>query len=156
MTYGIIFWENSTHSDQIFKIQKGIIRIIMKAGNRDTCRPLFKALNILPFHSQYIFSLSIFIVKNIDKYVTNSDIHNINTIQNLELQYPTCKLTKVQKGVPHTGIRIFNNLPHSIKKLSQDLNKFKYSLKKFLQVGSFYSLNKYYERKKRDDCVNYR
>jgi hypothetical protein len=27
-------------SDQIFK---RIIRVIMKAGNRDTCRPLFKA-----------------------------------------------------------------------------------------------------------------
>jgi hypothetical protein len=77
MTYGIIFWGNSTHSDQIFKIQNMIIRIIMKAGNRGTCRPLFKALNILPFYSQYIFLILVIVVKNMDKYVTNSDIHNI-------------------------------------------------------------------------------
>jgi hypothetical protein len=128
----------------------------MRAGNRDTCRPLFKALNILPFYSQYIFSISVFIVKNIDKYATNSDIHNINTRQRLEFHYPTCKSTKVQKGVYNTGIRIFKNLPNSIKNLSQDLNKFKYSLKRFLQVGSFYSLDEYYEWKTRDDCVYYR
>jgi hypothetical protein len=36
------------------------------------------------------------------------------------------------------------------------ITRFKYSLKKFLQVGSFYSLDEYYEWKKRDDCVNYR
>jgi hypothetical protein len=128
----------------------------MKAGNKDTCRPLFKALNILPFYSQCIFSISVFIVKNMDKYVTNSDIHNINTRQRFELHYPTCKSTKVQKGVSYTGIRIFKNLPQSIKNLSQDLNKFKYSLKKFLQVGSFYSLDEYYEWKTRDDCDYYR
>jgi hypothetical protein len=85
MTYGIIFLGNSMHSDHIFKIQKRIIRITMKAGNIDTCRPLFKALNILPFYSQYIFSISVFIVKNMDKYVTNSDIHNINTRRRFEL-----------------------------------------------------------------------
>jgi hypothetical protein len=97
--------------------------------------------------------ISVFIAKNIDKYIINSDVHNINTRQRFKLYYPTCKLTRVQKGVSYTGIRIFNNLPHSIKKLSQDLNKFKYSLKKFVQVGSFCSLDEYYEWKKRDDCV---
>jgi hypothetical protein len=91
-----------------------------------------------------------------DKFVTNADIHNMYTRQRSELHYPTCKLIKVQKGVSYTGIQICNNLPHSIKKLSQDLNKFKWSLKKFLQVGSFYSLDEYYEWKTRDDCVNYK
>jgi hypothetical protein len=35
MSYDIVFWSNSTHSDQIFKIQK-IVRIFMKLGNRDS------------------------------------------------------------------------------------------------------------------------
>jgi hypothetical protein len=38
---------------------------------------ILKALNILPFYSLYIFSVSVFIVKNMDKYMTNSDIHTI-------------------------------------------------------------------------------
>jgi hypothetical protein len=66
------------------------------------------------------------------------------------------KLTKVLKGVSYTGIKIFNKLPHSTKYLSQDLNKFKYDLKTFLQAGSFYSLDEYYEWKLRDNCVYYR
>jgi hypothetical protein len=145
MSYGIVFWGNSIHSDQIFKIKKRIVRIIMKVGNRDSCRPLFKSLNILPFYSQHIFSISIFVVKNLDKFVTNSDIHGVHTRQGSDLRYPTCELTKVQKGLSFTGIGIFNNLPLSIKNLSEDINKFKCSLKKILQVGSFYPLDEYYE-----------
>jgi hypothetical protein len=87
----------------------------MKVGNRDSCCPLFKALNILPCFSQYIFSISIFVVKNMDKFVTYSDIHGIHTRQGLDLHYPNCKLTKVQKRLSFTSIRIFNNLPLSIK-----------------------------------------
>jgi hypothetical protein len=89
----------------------------MKVCDRDSCRPLFKALFILPFYSQYIFSISSFVVKNVDKFVTNSDIHSIHTRQGLDLHYPTCKLTKVQKGVSFTGIRIFNN--HLVSKTCQ-------------------------------------
>jgi hypothetical protein len=53
MSYGIIFWGNSTYSNLIFKIQKIILRIIMKARNKETYRPLFRQLNILPIYSQY-------------------------------------------------------------------------------------------------------
>jgi hypothetical protein len=109
MSYGIIFWGNSTHSNQIFKIKKKIVRIIMKAGNRDSCLPLFRIVNILPFYSQYIFSTSIFVVKNMDMFLSNSDIHGIHTRQGLDLHYPTYNLAKVQKGVFYTGIKIFNN-----------------------------------------------
>jgi hypothetical protein len=63
MSYGIIFWGNSTHSNLIFKIKKKrIVRIIMKTRNKDSCRPLFRQLNILPLYSQYILSVSIFVV----------------------------------------------------------------------------------------------
>jgi hypothetical protein len=81
MSYGIVFWGNSTYSDQIFKIQKRIVRIIMKAGNTDSCRLLFRTLNILPLSSQYISSISIFVAKNVDMFITNADIHGIHTRQ---------------------------------------------------------------------------
>jgi hypothetical protein len=78
--------------------------------------------------------------KNMDIFITNFDIHSIHTRQGLDLHYPAYKLTKVQKGVSFTGIRIFDNLPYSLKILSNDVNKFKSSLRKFLYVGSFYSI----------------
>jgi hypothetical protein len=43
---------------QFLKFKKGIVRIIIKVGNRDSCHPLFKALNILPFYSQYQISMA--------------------------------------------------------------------------------------------------
>ena len=55
VSYGIIFWGNSSYSEDIFKIQKIIIRIIMNSSRNASCRHLFKDLNILPIRSQYIY-----------------------------------------------------------------------------------------------------
>jgi hypothetical protein len=63
MLYGIIFWSNSHHSINIFKIQKRIIRIITNSNRFHTCRPLFKQLRILPLPSQYIVSILLFVIK---------------------------------------------------------------------------------------------
>ena len=59
MNYGIVFGGNQPYSDKKFKIQKRVIRIITK----DSCRELFKTLEILPLYSQYIFSISILVIK---------------------------------------------------------------------------------------------
>jgi hypothetical protein len=56
MTYGIIFWGNSTHSIHVFQLQKRVIRIIDESRPRDSCRQLFKKLGTLPLMSQYICS----------------------------------------------------------------------------------------------------
>ena len=66
ITYGFVFWGNSPHSNNMFKLQKRVLRIIMKDDNRVSCRELFKKVNILPLHSQYILSLLLFVVKNMD------------------------------------------------------------------------------------------
>jgi hypothetical protein len=71
INYGIIFWGNSSHDTQVFKMQKRAIRIIMGRGNRQSCRNLFKELNILPLMSQYILSLLTFVSNNREKYFAN-------------------------------------------------------------------------------------
>jgi len=65
MSYGIIFWGNQPYCDKIFKIQKRVIRILTNSRMRDSCRELLKKLEILPLYSQYIFSISIIVIKNI-------------------------------------------------------------------------------------------
>jgi hypothetical protein len=79
MTYSIIFWGNSSDSYNVFRLQKSSIRLIMNAGNRISCHELFKKLNYLPLYSQYILSLLLFVVKHIDEFTTNSEVHTINT-----------------------------------------------------------------------------
>jgi len=63
MCYGIILWGNQPYSDKIFKIQKRVIRIITNSRMSESCRELLKKLEILPLYYQYIFSISIFVIK---------------------------------------------------------------------------------------------
>jgi hypothetical protein len=74
MTYGLVFWDNSPHSIHIFRLQKRAIRIITNSGSRESCRELFKKMEILPLLSQFIFSLLLFIVNNKDQFRSNSEI----------------------------------------------------------------------------------
>jgi len=145
MSYGIIFWGNSHLSSNIFKIQKRVIRIITNKSKRDSCRQLYKQLQILTLPSQYIFSLLVFVAKNRDLFLSNSEIHDINTRNNYNLHLPTTNLTLVQKGVLYSGSKIYNHLPYHIKALSDDLKLFKSKLKTFLMEHSLYSLEEFYQ-----------
>jgi len=125
ISYGIIFWDISTHSKIIFKIQKRIIRIITNSDNKDSCRDLFKKLYILPLQSQYIFSLLIFVVKNKDFFKMNSDFHIFSTRSRYYLHIPSENSAVFQKGVWYAGIKIYNHLPPTLKQLSRVISKFK-------------------------------
>ena len=144
ISYGIIFWGNSSYSDDIFKIQKRIFRIIMNSSRNASCRQLFKDLNILPIQSQYIYSILLFVTKNEDQFLYNSQVHKINTRQTFDLYVPTSNLTIYQKVVYYSGIKIYSHLPTAIKDLSDDKNKFKLALKRYLLHNSFYSLEEYF------------
>jgi hypothetical protein len=80
----------------------------MGRSNRETCRNLFKELNILPLKSQYILSLLTFVSNNKEQYSTNSEIHNINTRHTSNLRLSRTHLNIYKKGVYYSGIQIFN------------------------------------------------
>ena len=141
MWYGIIFWGNSHHSINTFKSKKRIIRIMTDMNKRDTCRPLFRKLQILPFPSQYIFSLLIFVVNHRHFFLSNSAVRDIHTRHNNDLHLPSVSLSLVQKGVLYSGCKIYNHLPPNIKYLSNNVTFFKSTLKKFLIQYMFYSLD---------------
>ena len=145
LSYGIIFWGISCHSASVFKIQKRTVRIITNKRKRDSCRQLFKTLQILTARSQYIFSLLVFVVKHKELFLSNSEIRNINTRHNHNVQYCRTNLTLVQKGVFYSGCKVFNHLPENIKVLSHDLKHFKSALKSFLIEHTFYILEEFYQ-----------
>jgi hypothetical protein len=88
-----------------------------KSGYRDSCRQLLKNWGILPFYSQYIFSLMLFAVRNMHLYTTNQETHGVNTRHDTDLHFTTVRLTAF-KGAYFIGLRIFNHLPINIKRLS--------------------------------------
>jgi hypothetical protein len=99
MKYEIIIGGNQRYSDNIFKIQKRVIRVIPNSRMRDSCRELFQRLEILPLHSQYIFSLLIFVIKHKHLNKTNNQIHSVHTRFKTNLHPPSANLTKFQNGV---------------------------------------------------------
>jgi hypothetical protein len=77
-------------------------------------------------------------------FTPNSDIQTKNTRNKSNLFLPQTRLTKYLKGVYFAGIIIFNHLLQKITKLSDKTNKFKRELKKFLLLGSIYSIEEFY------------
>jgi hypothetical protein len=72
-----------------------------------------------------------------EKFQTNSDIHNINTRYKHDFHQPNANLTSYQKGAYYAGIKLFNNLPDSIKSLNHDIKVFKPALKDYLLSHSY-------------------
>src|SRR5215510_8062302 len=132
ISYGLLFWENSPHSLKIFRLQKKIIRIMMVCGSRTSCRNLFRKLKILPLASQYIYLLMLFVVKNSNYFMSNSDNRSKSTRQSLNFYQPNTNLSLFQKGVYCMGIKVFNTLPRHIKELSSNFRDFEINMKKFL------------------------
>ena len=145
LSYGIIFWGNSVHSKHIFKIQKRTIRITTSAGISDLCWDLLKKLQILPFYSQYIYSILMFVFKNTDLFKLNYDIHGLSTRYDNDYHLPSAKLKLFQKGVFYSGIKTYNHLPKTIKDISHDVKQFRLALKRFIISNSFYSLEEYFD-----------
>jgi hypothetical protein len=146
MTYGLIFWGNSYYSNIIFRLQKRIIRITVGIRDRDSCREHFRKLKILPLQSQYVYSLSLFVINNKYYFEVNSAIHNMNTRTKSDLHLPLSHLPIYQKGTYCMGITVFNSLPAPIKNLSHNI-EFKSALKSFLYFHSFYTSDEYFNYK---------
>jgi hypothetical protein len=144
MNCGLLFWGNSSYSTKIFRLQKCIIRIIFGCKSRDSCRQLFKKIQILPLPSQYILNLLLFVVQNRNQFKANLKVHCINTRQHFDLHQPLSSLVKYQKGVYWNGIKVINSLPSYTKDKSNDYRDFKLTLKHFLHKNSFYSLQEYF------------
>jgi hypothetical protein len=145
LLYGIVFGGNATNSKQVFVAQKKIIRNIMNVNFKTSCRGFFKRLYIMPLYSQYIFSLLLLVVKNMHLFVKNAGIHTINTQQSVNLHLPSVKLTKYKKGTYYMGAEMFQHVPWTIRKLSNNVEKFRIAPKNFLLKESFYSINEYLE-----------
>jgi hypothetical protein len=104
----------------------------LHSRNRDSCREPFKELDILPSCSQYIFSLLVFVIDNISYFKMNLELYEAN---NFYLSQP--RLSIYMNGVYYMGIKAFNHLPSYIKRLLDNKNQFKNTLKNDLLLNYF-------------------
>ena len=97
---------------------------------------------------QYILSLLLFMVRNKNQFLINSEIYHIDTRQHANFHQPSANMTKYQKGVYYLGVKVFSMLPSYIKTEFDNSKKFKMVLQKFLYENSLYSLDEYFELQK--------
>lgn len=142
LTYGIVCWGLSSHAYNVFVAQKCILRQIAGIPRSHSARPLFSQFQILTLPCIYILHASLHARKIIHNLDRNCDIHSYNTRNCGKLYIPYCRTTVCANG-PHTSsIKIYNQLPTSIKETGS-LNLFKKSLKSYLLSKQFYSVQEF-------------
>jgi hypothetical protein len=104
-------------------------------------------MKILPLCSHYMYSLMLHTVNNIQLFTKNTEVHNIDTRQNINFFLQSTSFTKVQKGAHYSGIKNYNHLPRELKQLSNDQKSFGFALKNCLYANPFYSLKEYFNYK---------
>jgi len=117
--YGLPFWGNSSHSINIFRMQKNKIKIMLACKKRVSCGNLSRKLKILTLVSQYILSLMLFMIKNKNQFIGNLEIQcRYQTTYKLSSTYT--KSDKIWEGIYYSGVRVYNNLPLHIKDIYDD------------------------------------
>jgi hypothetical protein len=99
----------------------------------------------MTFFSQFIYSLDPFTINNDHLFNSNNEIQSYKTRAHCNLHLPAVNLTKYSKGAYISGIKVFNHLPQSIKRVATDEASFKRALKVFLYQHSFCSMQEYYQ-----------
>jgi hypothetical protein len=147
LTYGIIFWRNSTNVHQGFKLQKRTVWVMARVGPRSSCRGMFRKLKILPLPCQYKLFLMLFVTDNLIDFPTNAYVHSLDARNKNQLCLPTVRLARVQRGVSYTGVKIFKILPSNIQSHRNKREQFKNKLHRYLITHSFYSVTEFLECK---------
>ena len=146
MTYCIEAWGNASncHLDQLYKIQKKVIRLIYFTNYDISSATMFKTLEILQlnklvYHRREIMMYTYF--NNLlppainDLYVSNNDVHKYSTRQKHLLYINKSNINVCAKRFGITSVRVWT-ASQSIIDVDVPISKFKKSSKNYLQDNS--------------------
>ena len=141
LRYGLIMWGNSTDVGQAFIAQKKCLRAICGVSPLDSCKPLFKKLNLLTLPCMYVLEVSVFVRKFNDFFKFKRDhITKYTPRDPTKIMISFCRTTLNKKNVYHMCISVFNKLPQSLRELP--FKYFKVRLRKWLVDQCFYIYHK--------------
>lgn len=141
--YGIRVWGCSSFLERVLILQKRIVRTMLGKASRTHCKPLFRELEILTAPCVYIFECATYVTRNRNLFINFQDRnirYNLRNKSNLLL--PTCRLTMKEESSMVESLKIFNELPKSLKCL-QCPKLFKIKLKEFLTEKAYYSVEEF-------------
>ena len=143
ISYGVALWGSCPNASfqRIFRLQKKAIRIILRLKPRESCRDVFKDLNILPFPCVYIYETIIFCRFKCD-LVRGRDVHEHNTRGRNNPRVAQHRLNLYENLPSQAGVRFMSRLPDNIKHEINTLS-FKKNLKRYLAEHCFYSIEEW-------------
>lgn len=147
LSYGLILWGNSVEVGRVFVLQKKCVRAISNAWYTDSCRPLFKKLNVLPLPCLYIRNICVFTEVNSRYFKKHTEVSIRQQRQQYRslLHQPKCNTDIYKRNTYNMCIKLFNNLPHEIKLLHG--LEFKTKLTEWLLNHCFYSVKEFTDKK---------
>lgn len=143
LVYGITIWGTSSASAEIFLIQKRIVRTILGAPQTQSCRELFKALNILPLAGILIRELLYYAHTNKSKFSKHLDVHSHLTRNREKLLIPYRRLNLSMNEHNILGCRLYNVLPKEFKIIKSPV-QFRKLVTRYLSKISPYTIEEYF------------
>ena len=149
MIYCIEAWGNASNCylDQLYIIQKKVIRLISFTNYDIPSAVTFKNLEILPLNKLVYNRIGIMMYKysnNLlppainDLYVSNNDVHKYSTRQNHLLYVNKSNINVYAKSFGNISVRVWNVLQFKID-VNVPISKFQKSSKNYLQDNSLVS-----------------
>ena len=106
--YGLMFWGNSSHASEVFRVQKRIIRCMVGISPQTHCKEAFISLSVLTLPSLYIFLIKTNIKKQESKFLKNNNIQNYGTLSNNQLRMSYSRLSVGQNSHIFQGINCYD------------------------------------------------
>jgi hypothetical protein len=146
LTYGIIYWGDSTDVVTTFRLQKRCIRTMYHLDCRHSLRDIFKEKKLLTFTGIYILELCLFVKRNGEYFTKKTSLsQKLRTQYKYNYRIPKVHNKLVYKSAFIAAMRVFNTLPIELKSLEG--KQFKTHLKNWLIDRVFYNTNEFYSFK---------
>lgn len=139
--FGIIFWGSNKDINNVFIIQKRVIRLMYDMKYTESCKGIFKSKNICTIIAIYIYECLLFMFKNKQSLFNHNTVHKYDT-RTVDINYPIHRLTLTERNPHYMCIRLYNNLPDNFKCI-ESLGEFKKKLKRYLVNLEPYTLSEY-------------
>lgn len=136
MKYGIIFWGGSQILS-IFVLQKRAIRVIADRTFGQSCKGIFKQLNLLTLSCVYIYECLCFVQNNQSLFSRALNDHSYNTRQRTNFTIPLHNSSLLEKGCYYQCIKFYRMLPEEIRTIS-NIVKFKKVIRERLISAELY------------------
>lgn len=146
--FGICLYGSTKNSnlEQIHKLQKRAIRIILKLKFLEPVRDHFKHLQIMTVYSLYVYDCILYMRKNENHNLTDlADIHIYNTRYKSDIINKRHRLQFYNKKPTQIGKRFLKYIPSNIKSETK-FTAFKSKLKTYLINLCLYSLDELYNQ----------